>query len=479
MNVYTTDKVRNVVLLGHGGCGKTSLAEAMAYLAGLYVGDGSIKSSVSLISHKENANTVKLYLKEKEITFSCREENKIVRFCIHKEAKEFFSSFGIGTHNKKIPYFVYSASESVKLSFIAGMLDSDGSVARDSIRLMGTNEKLMRDFALLCSMLNFDSGFNVCYRQNKPTEYTLLIYNTNNKVIPSVFRKTDKVKMAVRDVKGWKLSREELEEYRTTDLHKRDVKLYDFLRGHGSKFIHNDFSLDLWQKKYIPVEIINIEEVEEAEFVYLQTETGHYIANAVATHNCSFGMGLKSMAENFGWTMERAEEIAEQYHQHMPFVQPTLELVGDVAKRKGYIKTVCGSHARLPNPNKSYTMLNRYTQGSGSEILKSSIIRAYKEGLWQKLNVKNTVHDELNMSTKPTEEGIRNTYEMAKIMTTTIPLRVPLEAEPEYGMNWASTKTVPEWLEIKEKEPEKWEKLPDILKKTILTADSIRGEYGL
>ena len=35
MNVYTTDKIRNVVLLGHGGCGKTSLAEAMAYLAGL------------------------------------------------------------------------------------------------------------------------------------------------------------------------------------------------------------------------------------------------------------------------------------------------------------------------------------------------------------------------------------------------------------------------------------------------------------
>ena len=46
MNVYTTDKIRNVVLLGHGGCGKTSLAEAMAYLAGMTgrmgtVADGS------------------------------------------------------------------------------------------------------------------------------------------------------------------------------------------------------------------------------------------------------------------------------------------------------------------------------------------------------------------------------------------------------------------------------------------------------
>ena len=78
----------------------------------------------------------------------------------------------------------------------------------------------------------------------------------------------------------------------------------------------------------------------------------------------SFGMGLPSMAETFGWTMEKAEEISEACHHHMPFVAPTLALVGDVAKQRGYIKTVCGSHARLLDQKKSYTMLNRYTQGS-------------------------------------------------------------------------------------------------------------------
>ena len=35
MNVYKTDDIRNVVLLGHNGCGKTSLVEAMSFVTGI------------------------------------------------------------------------------------------------------------------------------------------------------------------------------------------------------------------------------------------------------------------------------------------------------------------------------------------------------------------------------------------------------------------------------------------------------------
>ena len=35
MDIYGTKQIRNVVLLGHGGAGKTTVAEALAYLTGV------------------------------------------------------------------------------------------------------------------------------------------------------------------------------------------------------------------------------------------------------------------------------------------------------------------------------------------------------------------------------------------------------------------------------------------------------------
>ncbi len=56
MRVYTTDKIRNIVVLGHGSAGKTTLVESMAYLGGL----------TSRLGKVEDGTTVSDFTKEEQ-----------------------------------------------------------------------------------------------------------------------------------------------------------------------------------------------------------------------------------------------------------------------------------------------------------------------------------------------------------------------------------------------------------------------------
>jgi elongation factor G len=53
MATYQPDQYRNITLVGHSGCGKTSLAEALLFSAGVTNRLGSVQDKTSILDHTD------------------------------------------------------------------------------------------------------------------------------------------------------------------------------------------------------------------------------------------------------------------------------------------------------------------------------------------------------------------------------------------------------------------------------------------
>ena len=73
MKDFTTDKIKNVALLGHGSCGKTSLAEAMLYVAGASERHGKVAdgNTVMDFDEQERKRKISIFSAVSSLEFSC------------------------------------------------------------------------------------------------------------------------------------------------------------------------------------------------------------------------------------------------------------------------------------------------------------------------------------------------------------------------------------------------------------------------
>lgn len=424
----------------------------MAYLAGLYLGDGHINSGVELITHKDNTDHVLEVLSAHDIHYTLKEEAEINRVYLKQSegvrTQRFFMNFGVGCENKFVPDFIFSASYGVQLCFLAGLIDSDGCITKYSARIMNCNETLMRGVAKLCAILGMSAHWCMCHHKEaeKKDEYVLDIHDTAGYHIPVVYRTREWQQNS--DYCGWNIPKEQLEKFRTPDLYKTNVYLYDYLRGKRGLYEHNSWLPEgIWQKDYSSAAIVSIRPVEDAEFTFIETDSHYYVANGFATHNC-YGMQIPRMMTQFGWTQEFAEDLYKKVSEAAPWLFELMEQVQDVVIKRRYIKTLVGRrvHMRPGKDKDAYKFMNYLIQGSASDMTKLATVAVFAgmKKAWEAEQttideMAITVHDEddFDIDCTDVEKAVKRTMEIRNCMENTSGCDLPIISCPEIGTSWA------------------------------------------
>lgn len=174
-----------------------------------------------------------------------------------------------------------------------------------------------------------------------------------------------------------------------------------------------------------------------------------------------YGMGAKTFALRLGISLKEAKKLMDVYFKAVGFAKPTMEYAMQMAADTGVVRTILGRKSRfelwepdefgsygkaLPydqailyyrSIRRAYThkALNRMLQGSSADYMKKAMLTCWEEGIFAETGVPRlTVHDELDFSDMGgKDEAFR---EMLHIMENAIPLKIPMVADGEIGMNW-------------------------------------------
>ncbi len=172
----------------------------------------------------------------------------------------------------------------------------------------------------------------------------------------------------------------------------------------------------------------------------------------------SYGMGVKKFAATYGFSINEAYDMFNQYHDKLPFIKELTEKSERLAKHRGYVKTLLGRHCRfnlygppvyeqgmrplfLEDAIKkygrpvtqwfTYRAMNRIVQGGSADMMKKAMVDCYKAGYVPNI----TVHDELDFADIENDKQIK---EISEIMVNAIKLKVPIILDVELGSNWGN-----------------------------------------
>jgi DNA polymerase I-like protein with 3'-5' exonuclease and polymerase domains len=176
----------------------------------------------------------------------------------------------------------------------------------------------------------------------------------------------------------------------------------------------------------------------------------------------SYGMGAAKLALKLERSLAEAKALSNQYHAALPYVRQLGNRCQELAKSRGYIKTILGRrrHFNLYGPPKwekgvvplrydeaiekfgrpvqvyfLHKALNALVQGTSADMIKKAMLDTYDQlGLVPYI----TVHDE-------NDYGVTDKHEAKKVvdcMINAIKLELPLKVDAEIGPSWGEVQKV-------------------------------------
>lgn len=158
-----------------------------------------------------------------------------------------------------------------------------------------------------------------------------------------------------------------------------------------------------------------------------------------------YGMGQNRMASLLGASQEAAKSALNTFHSQAPFIKQMHKKYSLIADEKGFITTIMGRRCRFKKSASGgaeggHKALNYLLQGSAADMMKKSLVDAYKAGIFEELTPHITVHDEINISVKQNANSFESFRGLVDIMQNAIRLNVPVSASYWLGFNWGECK---------------------------------------
>ncbi len=151
-----------------------------------------------------------------------------------------------------------------------------------------------------------------------------------------------------------------------------------------------------------------------------------------------FGAGGKQTADLMEMPRADADAFTKVYHRAFPDVRRMTKAAEQLAKSRGYVKTLSGRRIRFPKGEFTYKALNAAIQGSEADLIKMKSVELHRERKRTGFKMHIINHDEF-VGTIQDAEGAER-VKMLLMEPSRPDLRVPITWSIKLGPSWGEVK---------------------------------------